>query len=70
MAVAASSAAPAHPYRSSLKEDSSPAPALSMRFRPLMESAVNVLCRAAAFSASPMPSVAASTSARMSAKSR
>ena len=70
MVLAVASAVPAQLYSSSRKPTSSPAPALSIRFRPLMESAVNVDCRAAAFSASPMPLVAASTSARMSAKSR
>ncbi len=70
MVSASASAAPPEAYSSSRKPAISSAPALRSRLRPLMESAVNVLCRAAAFSASPMPSVAFSTSARMAAKSR
>ena len=45
-------------------------PSLNIRFRPDIASSVNTLCRAAAFWASPMPSVAASTSVRMSVRSR
>ena len=70
MVVAVCSAAPAAPYSSSRKPASSSEPALRSRFSPLMESAVKVVMRADARSASPMPLVADSTSARMSAKSR
>ena len=44
-------------------------PSFSSRLRPFVESAVKVVERAAAFSASPMPSVAFSTSVRMSVRS-
>ena len=66
IASAVAWAAPSHPYSSSRKPFISSAPALGIRFRPLMESAVKVDCRAAAFSASPMPFVAACTSPMMS----
>lgn len=52
---ARASAAPPLLYSSSRKVASSPEPALSSRLMPLMLSAVKVDCRAAAFSASPMP---------------
>ena len=45
-------------------------PSLRIRFRPLVESAVKVEDSATARSASPIPFVAASTSVRMSVRSR
>ena len=69
MVFAMSEAAPSQPRRPSSKAAASPTPALRMRFRPFVLSAVKVADRAAARSASPMPAVAASTSARMSVKS-
>ena len=45
-------------------------PSFSIKFRPFVESAVNVAPSAAALSASPIPSVAFSTSSRISVRSR
>ena len=61
---------PALPSSSSLYPAILSMPSFSSRFTPLMESAVKIFFRAAAFSASPMPSVAFSTSRMMSIMSR
>ena len=68
--AAISSAVPLAPRRLSSYPAILSMPSLRIRFRPLVESAVKVEDRATARSASPMPFVAASTSVRMSVRSR
>ena len=66
MTAAVSFALPPQSYSCAVKSPTSLLPAFSSRFSPLTESAVKVDISAAFFSASPIPSVAASTSFRMS----
>ena len=67
--AAISLAVPSHPLSASSKSAVLSTPALSIRFNPLILSDVNVAISAELFSASPMPSVASSTSFRMSVRS-
>ena len=70
MVPAMSAAAPSQFRSSSSKAAVLPTPSFRTRLRPLMESAVNTEPTAEALSASPMDAVAASTSARISVRSR
>ena len=67
---AISPAAPLDFLNSSSNFAASSIPALSIKLRPLIESEVNVADNADAFSASPIPFVAFSTSSKISVKSR